>query len=186
MKKFLPYWVQWSFNISSTLCLRMARIDSQANTAQMPSFSRMWSEPVLFIRKIHHLERKGINRLGNYPKLSSPHKDNRPASIRLPKYFQPVGTSKQVFFNLAATLSPELWIIMMNYDELWVLMTSLDISNLSTAALVGMLLANPFTPVLWKKGMQSVLLAMTARESEGLTKKAFSPRSILRSCIQLT
>ena len=33
----------------------------------------MWSEPV--------------------PKLSSPHRDSFPASIRLPKYFHPVGTS---------------------------------------------------------------------------------------------
>lgn len=33
----------------------------------------MWSEPV--------------------PKLSSPHRDSTPESIRLPKYFQPVGTS---------------------------------------------------------------------------------------------
>lgn len=38
----------------------------------MPSFSRMWSEPV--------------------PKLSSPQIDKFPASIRFPKYFQPVGT----------------------------------------------------------------------------------------------
>lgn len=38
----------------------------------MPSFSRMWSEPV--------------------PKLSSPQMDNFPASIRFPKNFQPVGT----------------------------------------------------------------------------------------------
>lgn len=38
----------------------------------MPSFSRMWSEPV--------------------PKLSSPQTDKFPASIRFPKNFQPVGT----------------------------------------------------------------------------------------------
>ena len=38
-------------------------------TAQIPSFSRMWSEPV--------------------PKDSSPQMERRPASIRLPKNFQP-------------------------------------------------------------------------------------------------
>lgn len=38
----------------------------------MPSFSRMWSEPV--------------------PKLSSPQIDKLPASMRFPKNFQPVGT----------------------------------------------------------------------------------------------
>lgn len=38
----------------------------------MPSFSRMWSDPV--------------------PKLSSPQIDNTPASIKFPKNFQPVGT----------------------------------------------------------------------------------------------
>ena len=41
----------------------------------MPSFSRMWSEPV--------------------PKLSSPQIDNFPASMRFPKNFQPVGTWTQ-------------------------------------------------------------------------------------------
>lgn len=39
---------------------------------QIPSFSRIWSEPV--------------------PKLSSPHIDSLPSSIRFPKNFQPVGT----------------------------------------------------------------------------------------------
>lgn len=39
-----------------------------------------------------------------HPKLSSPHNDRRPASIKLPKYFQPVGTSNISFFNFAATL----------------------------------------------------------------------------------
>lgn len=42
----------------------------------MPSFSRMWSEPV--------------------PKLSSPQIDNFPASIRFPKNFHPVGTYKYI------------------------------------------------------------------------------------------
>lgn len=46
VKKFLPYFCQWSFRISSTLCLRTANIDSHARTAHSPSFSRMWSEPV--------------------------------------------------------------------------------------------------------------------------------------------
>lgn len=44
----------------------------------------IWSEPV--------------------PKLSSPHKDSRPASIRLPKNFQPVGTSNISFPLFLATL----------------------------------------------------------------------------------
>jgi hypothetical protein len=54
---------------------RLARMLSQNNTAQRPSFSRMWLEPV--------------------PKLSSPQRVMRPASSRLPKNFQPVGVSKQ-------------------------------------------------------------------------------------------
>lgn len=45
VKKFRPNLCQWSFMISSTLCLRVARIESHANTAHRPSFSRMWSEP---------------------------------------------------------------------------------------------------------------------------------------------
>ena len=44
----------------------------------------MWSDPV--------------------PKLSSPHKDKRPASIKFPKNFQPVGTSKNSLPEAAATL----------------------------------------------------------------------------------
>ena len=51
-----------------------ARTLSQNSTAQTPSFSRTWSEPV--------------------PALSSPQSAIRPASSRLPKYFQPVGVSK--------------------------------------------------------------------------------------------
>lgn len=45
VKKFLPNFCQCSFMMSSTLCLRVARIDSQASTAHRPSFSRIWSEP---------------------------------------------------------------------------------------------------------------------------------------------
>ena len=45
VKKFRPYFCQWSLRMSSTLCLRVARMESQARTAQRPSFSRMWSEP---------------------------------------------------------------------------------------------------------------------------------------------
>ena len=51
-----------------------ARMLSQSSTAQRPSFSRTWSEPV--------------------PALSSPQSVTRPASSRLPKNFQPVGVSK--------------------------------------------------------------------------------------------
>lgn len=53
---------------------------------------------------------------------------------------------------------------------------------LSNAALVGMLRAKPLTPVCWKYGMQKMLSAMTATESEGLTKKPCLPRTMLRSC----
>ena len=54
-------------------------------------------------------------------------------------------------------------------------------TNLSTAAPVGILLANPLTPVLRKYGMHSILFAITAKESDGVTKNAFSPSIILRS-----
>ena len=69
---------------SSTLQFWLATTESHARTAQSPSFSRMWSDPV--------------------PKLSSPQRDKRPASIRLPKNFHPVGTSKQFWFLALATL----------------------------------------------------------------------------------
>lgn len=52
---------------------------------------------------------------------------------------------------------------------------------LSNAALVGMLRAKPLTPVCWKYGMQKMLSAMTATESDGLTKKPCLPRIMLRS-----
>jgi len=39
-----------------------------------------------------------------YPKLSSPQRDNLPASIKFPKYFQPVGTSKNSLPVSFATL----------------------------------------------------------------------------------
>lgn len=53
---------------------------------------------------------------------------------------------------------------------------------LSKAALVGMLRAKPLTPVCWKYGMQKMLSAMTATESDGLMKKPCVPRIMLRSC----
>lgn len=53
---------------------------------------------------------------------------------------------------------------------------------LSNAALVGMLRAKPLTPVCWKYGMQKMLSAMTATESDGLMKKPCVPRIMLRSC----
>lgn len=65
----------------------------------------------------------------NYPKLSSPHKHKRLASIKLPKYFQPVGTSKHSLFCFAATKS--------------------------TADAVGILLANPVMPFFLKYGIHS-------------------------------
>ena len=54
------------------------------------------------------------------PALSSPHRVARPASSRLPKNFQPVGVSKQGMPSPSATRS--------------------------TAALVGMERATPFSP----------------------------------------
>lgn len=47
---------------------------------------------------------------------------------------------------------------------------------LSKAALVGMLRAKPLTPVCWKYGMQKMLSAITATESEGVRKKLCWPR----------
>lgn len=67
----------------------------------------------------------------------------------VPKYFQPVGTSKSLTPVLAATLS--------------------------TAAPVGIDLAYPLTPVFLKYGIESKFAANTANESEGVTKKAFLP-----------
>ena len=58
---------------------------SQSSTAQSPSFSRTWLEPV--------------------PALSSPQIVARPASSRLPKNFQPVGVSKQAIPLASATRS---------------------------------------------------------------------------------
>jgi hypothetical protein len=63
---------------------------SQNSTAQRPSFSRTWSEPV--------------------PKLSSPQRVMRPASSRLPKNFQPVGVSKQSTPSASATRSAA-WLV---------------------------------------------------------------------------
>ena len=114
--------------------LRYANIDNQASTAHGPSFSRTWSAPV--------------------PKDSSPHTDKRPASIKLPKNFQPVGVSKHSTPRPAATRS--------------------------SAAAVGMERAKPFKPDL-KYGIQSTALAaMMATESLGVTKKLL-PRIMLRS-----
>ena len=62
-----------SFSPTATPSFFFARMLSQLSTVQRPSFSRTWSELV--------------------PKLSSPHTEHRPSSMRLPKNFQPVGTS---------------------------------------------------------------------------------------------
>mmetsp|Transcript_48502 Transcript_48502/g.152094 ORF Transcript_48502/g.152094 Transcript_48502/m.152094 type:complete len:207 (+) Transcript_48502:637-1257(+) len=113
-----------------------ARICSHASTAHIPSFSRMWLDPV--------------------PKLSSPQRKGWycSQSMRLPKNFHPVGVSKQGIF--------------------------LDSQTRSRALLVGMLLAAALRPDFWKKGMHSMLSAMIARESEGLTK-TLDPKIMLRS-----
>ena len=86
--------------MSLTLSRRTARMFSHISTAQRPSFSRTWSDPV--------------------PKLSSPQSVALPASSRLPKNFHPVGVSKQGICSASATRS--------------------------TAALVGMDRATPFSP----------------------------------------
>lgn len=79
-----------------------------------------------------------------YPKLSSPQSDKRPASIKFPKNFQPVGTSKISFPSFAATLNYFLLICKKYINR--------DIRKfyLSTAAPVGILLANPLTPFTLK------------------------------------
>ena len=137
-----PYSAQCSLVICSTVTfspptgtslLRSARMESHASTAHGPSFSRMWSEPV--------------------PKDSSPQMDRRPASMRLPKNFQPVGVSKHSTPILVATRS--------------------------SAAAVGMERARPLRPSL-KYGMHFAFAAMMATESEGVTKKLL-PRIMLRS-----
>lgn len=53
--------------------------------------------------------------------------------------------------------------------------------TLSIAALVGILRATPFNPVLTKYGMHMALSAMTATESDGVTKNPCCPRIMLRS-----
>ena len=110
-------------------------MESHASTAHMPSFSRTWSLPV--------------------PNDSSPHTLHLPASMRLPKNFQPVGVSKKGSFFLAATRS--------------------------SAAAVGMERARPLMPLFFSHGMQrSPYAAMTATLSLGVTKN-LGPRTMLRS-----
>lgn len=87
----------------------------------------MWSEPV--------------------PKDSSPQMDSLPASIKFPKNFHPVGTSKYSMPFFCATKS--------------------------IALLVGILLASPFTPVFLKYGITSAQCAMIATESLGVTNAPF-------------
>mmetsp|Transcript_2328 Transcript_2328/g.8215 ORF Transcript_2328/g.8215 Transcript_2328/m.8215 type:complete len:206 (-) Transcript_2328:239-856(-) len=109
-------------------------MESQLSTAHMPSFSRTWSLPV--------------------PKLSSPHTEHLPASIRFPKYFHPVGVSKHSTPSFSATRS--------------------------RAAAVGMDRATPLSPPA-KYGMHlGPYAAMMATESQGVTKNLF-PRIMLRS-----
>lgn len=115
---------------------------------------RIWSEPV--------------------PKLSSPHNDKRPASIRLPKNFHPVGTSKNSLPIFEATLTK-------NFQIRFVFRHLVKIQYLSMAPAVGIDLANPLTPVFWKYGIHSKLAANTANESDGVTKNAFLPKIMFRS-----
>lgn len=92
VKKSRPYLLQCSRITSRMLtdlpsAWREARMETQQRKAQIPSFSRMWFEPV--------------------PKLSSPHTEAISASKRLPKNFQPVGVSKTGMFFALHTLHEE-------------------------------------------------------------------------------
>lgn len=113
VKKFLPNFCQWSFMISSTLCFLVAKIDNHASTAHNPSFSRIWSEPgrgrkewiseweaLLSFIGVHKYD----DICSPVPKLSSPHSESLPASIRFPKNFQPVGVSYSCICRALATL----------------------------------------------------------------------------------
>lgn len=117
VKKFLPNFCQWSFMISSTLCFLVAKIDNHASTAQRPSFSRIWSEPgwskergetawvnkgmTGFLLPFLTIKKSDDTPV---PKLSSPHNESLPASIRFPKNFQPVGVSYSCICRALATL----------------------------------------------------------------------------------
>lgn len=107
-------------------------MEAQAKIAQILSFSLIWLDPV--------------------PKLSSPHKEIFPASIKFPKNFHPVGTSNLFSIpSLAATLS--------------------------MAPLVGILLATPAKGVL---NTAVALAAIIAKLSEGVTKN-YLPKIIFLS-----
>merc|ERR1719387_646848 len=99
----------------------------------MPSFSRTWSAPV---PKDSSPQMNGV-----YVFLSG--KYDVPLSIRLPKNFHPVGTSKHSMPFFAATRS--------------------------NAPDVGMERAQPLRPSL-NCGMRSELATIIATESEGETK----------------
>ena len=109
-----------------------ANICSQASTAHKPSFSLTWSDPV--------------------PKLSSPHKFIKPASIRFPKNFQPVGVSNKF-------LIPFYWETLSNAPDVGI---DLAIPN------------NPFLNIAWE------LAAINATESDGVTKN-YLPKIIFLS-----
>ena len=80
-------------NFSDAFGLAHAKICNQANTAQIPSFSRTWFEPVP----------KDSSPQINGVKLVPPY--NSSLSMRLPKNFQPVGVSKRLKFKSFATRS---------------------------------------------------------------------------------
>lgn len=103
-----------------------ARIDNQAKTAQIPSFSRIWSDPVkklnqefqkppdrscwLFDLMIYYTY---VARSLPVPKLSSPQMEHNPASIKFPKNFQPVGTynhrRKVIAFHYICAWASKYW-----------------------------------------------------------------------------
>lgn len=94
-------------------------------TAQRPSFSRMWSEPV--------------------PKLSSPQIDKRPASIKLPKNFHPVEAGlkeRQKSVSQDHHVQASTPVGTSNTSKPFAFATR------SIAPLVGIDLASPLTPLL--------------------------------------
>merc|ERR1719401_1342605 len=79
------YYARYDYEGAAGSVFLAARICSHASTAHMPSFSRTWSPPV---PKDSSPQMKGVYVLPSG-------KAAVPESIRLPKNFQPVGTSKE-------------------------------------------------------------------------------------------
>ncbi|KAL0129514.1 hypothetical protein PUN28_001642 [Cardiocondyla obscurior] len=82
------------------------------------------------------------------------------------KYLVEILILKLFFLTIA------IWICILNSSRP-ICTVCISSATLSTAAAVGIDLAYPFTPVFWKYGINFRLAANTAKESEGVTKKAF-------------